>query len=51
MAAIKKTTKKKSTRAGKIKVSYYDSNGYKKHSYVTPTELKILSRVINVTIE
>jgi len=39
------------TKSGKIKISYYDSNGYKKYSYVTPTELKVMARVINYTIE
>ncbi len=39
------------SKSGKIKISYYDSNGYKKYSYVTPTELKVMARVINYTIE
>ena len=41
----------KKSKSGKIKISYYDSNGNKKYSYVTPLELQILSRVINVTLE
>ena len=46
-----KKTKAKSSKAGKIKISYYDSNGNKKYSYATPAELKLLSKVINITIE
>lgn len=49
--ATEKKTKAKSSKAGKIKISYYDSNGYKKYSYVTPTELKVMARVINITVE
>jgi len=38
-------------KSGKIRISYYDSNGYKKYSYVTPLELKLIAKVINYTIE
>ena len=43
------TTKKAAPK--KIKVSYEDSNGYERIKFVTPDELKIMSRFINVTIE
>jgi len=42
---------KRKTNKGKIRISYIDSDGYKRFSYVTPLELKVMSRVINYTIE
>jgi hypothetical protein len=52
MAVFIGATKGKSRRKnGKIKISYLDTNGYKVYSYVTPEELKLLVRVIDLTIE
>ena len=45
LGAIKKSKK------GKIRISFIDSNGYKVFRYATPTELKVISKVINYTIE
>jgi hypothetical protein len=51
MAVLLGSVKKKRNKEGKIKISYIDSDGYKRYSYATPLELKIISRVINYTIE
>ena len=50
MATTKKVIKKKAV-SKKIKVSYENSNGYEVKRLVTPEELRIMSRFINVTIE
>lgn len=49
MATTKKAVKK--TTSKKIKISFTNSEGYKKVSYVTPEELKLISKVIDITIE
>ena len=41
----------KKSKTGKIRISFIDSNGYKVFRYATPTELKVISKVINYTIE
>ena len=48
IGAVKAKSKSKSN---KIKISFINELGYKKIKYVTPEQLKLLSRVIDITIE
>lgn len=51
MAVFIGATKGRKRKDGKIKISFIDSNGYKIYRYVTREELRLISRIIDVTIE